>query len=249
MDGRVDEGGDHSSDIAELQWNEPVDAGRITAMAACPDGHGIVAALRTETGGAEWILADVLPDAATKIIRRIAAGPTPVAEIQVSTDGHRIIFATTENTFTQSVWVMPMDGSSTEPRLVRQGVLPLTRGATSPDGKRLALAEPDPAHGAGLIVVVSLDGEQPEINLGEGLSPVWLPSGAGIVAAAPDHKNHLQLISIAMDEDHPRKQLTYLDTGILPMCAVSSDGRWAVAPAAGTESPSLVLVNLSQAGV
>jgi hypothetical protein len=163
--------------------------------------------------------------------------------VQYSPDGGLLAYMRGDEA-KRELWVVA-------PGDARPNGLPLAIGplgpycAFSPDGKHMALdAEVSP--GQPEIRVVSAVTGAFEAILGRGRlgKEPWHPSGRYVTATAPDDTGEPQVWAIGVAEPHRRVQLTRVQGGVLDGCAVSRDGRWAVAVAAKTAKPMLVFVPL-----
>jgi predicted Ser/Thr protein kinase len=141
------------------------------------------------------------------------------------------------------LWLKPSAEEEGPGRILTADCTTLGRVPFRPDGKEILAVCQTPGGGTELRVF-AVEGGTPAANLGPGVCGAWGTDGRSVAAVAADRAGRMQLWNVQAEAPHDRRQLTYLDSGVLPQVALSEDGRYAVTAQAGL--PGLVIVDLTE---
>lgn len=162
----------------------------------------------------------------------------PVNALQYCLDGTRLAYLRDGLLGQRELWVVATDGSAVDGALVGRGALSMGPNAFSPDGTRIATVVSDQ------LQIHSSGGLGVELA-GQAREAAWHPSGAYLVATAPDAGGRLQLWAVETRAPYRRKPLTQFEAGVEPSFRLSPDGMHALALVKATEAPEVAFLRLS----
>jgi len=218
----------------------------VSAVDLKPGAEKVAAAVSTDDDSTSWSLVEdtVAFYRPTKDYVRLTREGSPISAVQYSPDGSHIAYLRHLEAARKQLWIVKSDGSERNGRLLVEGNVILGPQAFSPDGQQLVLAERFDSGESWLRVIRTSDGHI-ETELAEGGIAAWHPSGAFIVATAPDSSGHAQLWAIVPQNTQSKVQLTHLYDGAVDFCSISSDGTWAVSIPTGVQKPTISFANLA----
>lgn len=220
-------------------------SGAVLHAEPSPDGHTVCLVL---SGGEDT--GDYLAERDVRLTDRGVAGAALTScegaivpgSVQYSPDGRYLGYLRGDGA-KRELWVLAREGTRTNGFPVAIGPLG-RRFAFSPDGQHVALVV-ETVPGAPEVRVSSVANGAFEGSLGPGTigTEPWYPSGESLAVAAPDSRGEMQVWTVNLKAPQERRQLTAVSGGVQDGCAVSRDGRWVAAIAAGAARPTLVFVS------
>lgn len=217
---------------------------------------GALLAADVHPEGVALLIAETTPGTRESVLREFALGPAAAAEgrtvgtvrgrvsrIEYLPDGARALVTAANGR--QAGAVMLLDIRSGEARPLIEGELEAREGGLSPDG--MAWAGIVHVEGTPTLRMAPLEDYTEAADLGPAAAAAWHPTARTLIAAAEDGAGVLQMWAVEAAEPHRREQLTFIDPGLAPACAVSPDGKWAMGFLRSPNGPTLVFVELTGA--
>jgi hypothetical protein len=172
----------------------------------------------------------------------------PIGKIAVTEDETRIAFSRHQEDGTWRLYTAAMGGASQPEELIASNMKSDDSFALHPSQALIAVAHAGTDNVYEVALHDPTNGTQ-TLLFQKALDVRWHPSGVDVIVLAPDFKEVNQLWQVSTVDPHPRKQLTFLESGVRDIGRISNDGKTLLATTDSDTKPSLIVLELEHAAL